>query len=135
MKNRILLFIAILLTSIGFIGINSILLSKANIDKNIFLKQIYLNNKDIYDHLIDETSFKIESDVLINENVLSFEIYNVSLNDLKIIFECKTDNNIIEVFNKETYLISKESSIKRSIIINYDGEDKDNLTCKLKNIT
>lgn len=135
MKNRILLFIAILLTSIGFIGINSILLSKANIDKNIFLKQIYLNNKDIYDHLIDETSFKIESDVLINENVLSFEIYNVSLNDLKIIFECKTDNNIIEVFNKETYLIPKESSIKRSIIINYDGEDKDNLTCKLKNIT
>lgn len=135
MKNRILLFSSIVLTSIGFLGLNSILLSKSINDKYVFIKKIYLNNEDVYDDIIiDEYSFKVSSKVLINENVLSFELHNVSLNDVKVQFVCQSDNNIIEVLNPESYLIQAESAIKRSFIINYDSQMEDTLSCHLENI-
>ena len=57
MKNKVLLFIAISLTTIGFIGLSSILMSEAtqnDLYGNVYFKSLYLNNKDNLKNLREE---------------------------------------------------------------------------------
>lgn len=137
MKNKVLLFIAISLTTIGFIGLSSILMSEAtqnNLYGNVYFKSLYLNNKDIYNdtYLTSRNTFYIPSTKLTYENIINFELFNNAFNDQKVYLNCLSKNGIIEILNNDQeFIISSNSSIKESIMISYDSNIEDSIECKI----
>ena len=137
MKNRVLLLIAVMLTSIGFIGFSSILMSEAKKNElygNVYFKELYLNNIDIYNdsYLISRNSFYIPSKKLEFTNVINYEIFNSGFNPEKVFLDCISNKGIIEIQNNNQELIVPETkSIKESILINYDSNIDDYLECKI----
>lgn len=138
MKNKVLLFIAISLTTVGFVGLSSILMSEAtqnNLYGNVYFKSLYLNNKDIYNdsYLISRNTFSIHSNKLTYENVINFELFNNDFNDQKVYLDCLSKNGIIEILNNnQEFIVSSNSSIKESIMINYDSNIEDSIECKIE---
>lgn len=138
MKNKVLLFIAISLTTVGFVGLSSILMSEAtqnNLYGNVYFKSLYLNNKDIYNdtYLISRNTFNIPSNKLTYENVINFELFNNDFNDQKVYLDCLSKNGIIEILNNnQEFIVSSNSSIKESIMINYDSNIEDSIECKIE---
>lgn len=137
MKNRIILFVAVCLTFVGFVGVSSILMSEAlttDIYGSVYFKSLYLNKKDIYndDYLLSRNSFFISSDDLENENVVTFELFNNGYENETIALECLSKNGIIEIQNNnQEYMISKLSGRKESIVLTYDSNISDSLECKI----
>ena len=104
MKNRILLFVAISLTTVGFVGLSSILMSEAtqnDLYGNVYFKSLYLNNKDIYNdtYLLSRNTFYIPSTKLTYENIINFELFNNAFEDQKIYLDCLSKNGVIEILN------------------------------------
>lgn len=135
MKNRILLIVAITMTTVGFIGVNSILVSKAMVEEttnNIFIKKLYLNNDDICNDkfLISRNSFKIDSKKLKYSNIVSFEVYNLNDEDKKLKLTCSNENGIIDLAKNESiFNVAKNSSVKKTISFQYDSDQEDSLKC------
>ena len=80
MKNKVLLFVAISLTTVGFIGLSSILMSEAtqnDLYGNVYFKSLYLNNNQ---------EFIISSNSSIKESIMIR--YDGNIEDS---IECKID--------------------------------------------
>ena len=122
MKNRIILFVAVCLTFVGFVGVSSILMSEAlntDIYGSVYFKSLYLNKKDIYNddycyqdyHFVDLVNFWTSRPIEYPERlngVLTGRILTCTLNDVQYLNKLHTLYDNYKLYVLRNFYLSQE---------------------------